>query len=263
MHATTHRLRLRLPHGQRTDKGHGRGGGAAVDTEQAENEAWTHTYGQWVQPACLIPFACVLCLCCFVVFCCVVSRSVSSVADVQLFLVPVHASPATWLPQTYIMCAGGYAFAVEVLPADAASGQPTRVRFETRDKELTYATRNPDALEWEGEQAHRKATIQQLTAALASNEQAYAQAKKDGSLSDIGALALERDRIEEEVKVVRAALKRASESARPASHHMLSVARELVLPVGFARLDGTLYYIAHTPDIDTKSLPLRIKSQHE
>jgi hypothetical protein len=79
--------------------------------------------------------------------------------------------------------------------------------------------------------------LKQLPAALASNATAMSAAKASGELADIGALYLEKERLEEELARMKADV--------PPNADILEVRDTITLPFGLVPIDGRVYFLMY------------------
>jgi hypothetical protein len=87
------------------------------------------------------------------------------------------------------------------------------------------------------ELASYRQRMKQLPAALQSNQEAMEIAKQSGDLADVGALYLERERLEKEILCMR--------KAGPLAEDVIEVRHSMQLPIGMVTVDGKLYFLQH------------------
>ena len=85
------------------------------------------------------------------------------------------------------------------LPLRLSTADPSKVTFVSQSSALKLAKQSQDNLRAVRQSHNRIKKRAQLTAALESNKRDYELAKQQGEVSDVGAMAIERDRIEEEL----------------------------------------------------------------
>ena len=102
--------------------------------------------------------------------------------------------------------------------------------------------------------AAQQQRMKQLPAALASNKAAMEAAEASGELSDVGALYLERRRLETELKRMQ--------EAGPLAEDVLEVRDTLQLPLGVAFVDGRVYYLQREVESSVKNRKLAVVQLH-
>lgn len=140
-------------------------------------------------------------------------------------------------------------------PSAAPTSVPDRVVFVGQPLQLCPGEQFPFQLHaFKMETAEEKITRivdfdkkqAQLKSALESNKRAYAEAKKSGEVVDVGALAIERDRIEEEL-----AIPFVPNAASRSVDEILIAPLTIELPLGMFKHpeSGLLFRLELAPDL--------------